>query len=181
MPGACRSCPRAHKLLWLHAQTGQVIFFLWSRHVLIIPAVYISVLNGALWDMGQVHRGICPIGIMNVISVSVMSPAKHTPDLVTLAMSWCCQSWCLLCGCVCEDLSSSGDNCGCQHVDCTPLLIATANSWSNQVTLYLVLQSQENTSMVDCVTVSLHSPGAIRSHCTAATTSHGSPKETLPW
>ena len=26
--------------------------------------VHISVLNGALWDMGQVHRGICEIGLL---------------------------------------------------------------------------------------------------------------------
>ena len=27
--------------------------------------VYISVLNGALWDMEQVHAGICEIGLLD--------------------------------------------------------------------------------------------------------------------
>ena len=28
--------------------------------------VYISVLNGALWDMGQVHDGKCEIGLFQL-------------------------------------------------------------------------------------------------------------------
>ena len=40
MPGACRSCSRAHKTFVVTCPTGQVIFQSW--HVLIFPAVYIS-------------------------------------------------------------------------------------------------------------------------------------------
>ena len=40
MPGACRSCHRAHKPLWLHARVGKWLFL--SGHVLIFPAVYIN-------------------------------------------------------------------------------------------------------------------------------------------
>ena len=31
--------------------------------------VYISVMNGALWDMGQVHCGICELGQLSVIYI----------------------------------------------------------------------------------------------------------------
>ena len=40
MPGACRSCLRAHKLLWLRARQGK--WFLQSGHALIFTAVYIT-------------------------------------------------------------------------------------------------------------------------------------------
>ena len=36
--------------------------------------VHISVLNGVLWDMEQVHYGICETGLLNVLIVMGVVP-----------------------------------------------------------------------------------------------------------
>ena len=69
MPGACRSCPRAHKLFWLRARLGN--WFLQSGHVVIFLAVYISltrlvqILAGHVKiSAGHVHfLTTCPMGM----------------------------------------------------------------------------------------------------------------------
>ena len=35
--------------------------------------VFIAVLNSALWDMGQVHCGICEIGLYHSTAVAILS------------------------------------------------------------------------------------------------------------
>ena len=59
--------------------------------------VHISVLNGALWDMGQVHCGICEIGQFHDNQLQTAShcfenyvnlhPGGHNEDYLTGALS----------------------------------------------------------------------------------------------
>ena len=46
--------------------------------------VHISVLNGALWDIKQVHSGICDIGLLQRQSLlqKVMSIKSHVDNLI---------------------------------------------------------------------------------------------------
>ena len=36
--------------------------------------VHISILNGAMWDMEQVHSGICEIGLFSIVDPSYYIP-----------------------------------------------------------------------------------------------------------
>ena len=65
------SCPRSVQLTWFTNP---------RMHLFHIPQcsiqnrnVYISVLNGALWDMEQVQSGICEIGPL-LLNVEMISP-----------------------------------------------------------------------------------------------------------
>ena len=50
--------------------------------------VHISVLNGALWDMEQVHCGICEIGLLQVQDIDLIMNSQKTLHISFLCASY---------------------------------------------------------------------------------------------
>ena len=80
MPRACRFCPRARWLLWLHA-TEQVIF----QARLIFPAVYIS-FTGLLKNIRWAHDSLCRAHIL--LELHVRWAGKLNVWCQPLKMPW---------------------------------------------------------------------------------------------
>ena len=72
MPGACRSCSRAHKLLWLRARLGK--WFFYSGHVLIIPPASTKLIGGYT----GITLSVCP-SVDRIVSALYLQQYSSDP------------------------------------------------------------------------------------------------------